>query len=69
MMSFSVKMFNSEMLITHWWSPPGVFFQFKWYQVICMNGPEGFLPKKLNFTMQVVQVLWYRPALWPFGDL
>ena len=26
-----------------------------------MNGPEGFLPKKLNFTMQVVQVLWYRP--------
>ena len=31
-----------------------------------MNGPEGFLPKKLNFTMQVVQVLWYRPYLY-FG--
>ena len=28
-----------------------------------MNGPEGFLPKKLNFTVQVVQVLWYRPLL------
>ena len=28
-----------------------------------MNGPEGFLPKKQNFTMQVVQVLWYRPQL------
>ena len=28
-----------------------------------MNGPEGFLPKKLNFTMQVVQVLWYRPII------
>ena len=26
-----------------------------------MNGPEGFLPKKQNFTMQVVQVLWYCP--------
>ena len=26
-----------------------------------MNGPEGFLPKKLNFTMQAVQVLWFRP--------
>ena len=31
-----------------------------------MNGPEGFLPKKLNFTMQVVQVLWYRPVLKEF---
>ena len=27
-----------------------------------MNGPEGFLPKKQNFTMQVVQVLWYCPV-------
>ena len=26
-----------------------------------MNSPEGFLPKKLNFTMQAVQVLWFRP--------
>ena len=26
-----------------------------------MNGPEGFLPKKQDFTMQVVQVLWYCP--------
>ena len=29
--------------------------------MICINGPEGFLPKKQNFMMQVVQVLWYRP--------
>ena len=26
-----------------------------------MNGPEGFFPKKQNFTMQLVQVLWYCP--------
>ena len=26
-----------------------------------MNGPEGFLPKKLNSMMQVVQVMWFRP--------
>ena len=26
-----------------------------------MNSPEGFLPKKQNFTMQAVQVLWFRP--------
>ena len=26
-----------------------------------MNGSEGFLPKKQNSTMQVVQVLWYCP--------
>ena len=39
------------------------FRQFEWYQVqvICMNSPEGFLPKKLNFTMLAVQVLWFRP--------
>ena len=24
-----------------------------------MNGPEGFLPKKLNFMVQVAQVMWY----------
>ena len=28
-----------------------------------MNSPEGFLPKKLNFTMQAVQVLWFRPFI------
>ena len=42
-------------------APLDVFRQFQWYQVICINGPEGFLPKKQNFMMQVVQVLWYRP--------
>ena len=42
-------------------APLDVFRQFEWYQVICLNGPEGFLPKKQNSTMQVVQVLWYRP--------
>ena len=26
-----------------------------------MNGPEGFLPKKQIFTMQVAQVLWDCP--------
>ena len=26
-----------------------------------MNGPEGFLPKKQNSMMQVVQVMWFRP--------
>ena len=31
--------------------------------MICINGPEGFLPKKQNFMMQVVQVLWYRPGI------
>ena len=25
------------------------FRQFEWYQVICMNSPEGFLPKKTKF--------------------
>ena len=46
-----------------WKGPPplDVFRQFEWYQVICMNGSEGFLPKKQNFTMQAVQVLWFRP--------
>ena len=28
-----------------------------------MNSPEGFLPKKLNFTTQAVQVLWFRPII------
>ena len=32
-----------------------------------MNSPEGFLPKKLNFTMQAVQVLWFRPVCNPSG--
>ena len=31
------------------------------------EGPEGFLPKKLNFTMQVVQVLWYCPLILKFS--
>ena len=42
-------------------APLDDFRQFEWYQVICLNSPEGFLPKKLNFTMQAVQVLWFHP--------
>ena len=39
-----------------------------------MNGPEGFLPKKQIFTMQVAQVLWdcphflNRPTVRPLRD-
>ena len=42
-----------------------LFGQFKWYQVICMNGPEGFLPKNQNFMTQVARILWYRPIIIP----
>ena len=42
-------------------APLDVFWHFKWYQVICTNGPEWFLRKNLNFTMKVARILWYRP--------